>query len=181
LCKHSLENPGHRTLSSLNFYLLEKCAGTIAIKVTVNLIRFCNIDKLTVTLIEPISLPSFHRKQVYCPYPDEFDSAGIAYRCIPLASNAPPRPGDLELCLKRLEMCYAYARSEIEAGRTLLVHCRHGKDRTGMFMAHYLKMQRSLSTLEAIAQVKAVRPVALTADGWDQLAIEVLDACEAAV
>jgi protein-tyrosine phosphatase len=114
-------------------------------------------------------------------YPDEFDSAGIVYRCIPLASNAPPRPGDLELCLERLEMCYAYARSEIEAGRTLLVHCRHGKDRTGMFMAHYLKMQRSLSTLEAIAQVKAVRPIALTADGWDQLAIEVLDACEAAV
>lgn len=110
-------------------------------------------------------------------YPDEFDSAGIAYRCIPLASNAPPRPGDLELCLERLEMCYAYARSEIEAGRTLLVHCRHGKDRTGMFMAHYLKMQRSLSTLEAIAQVKAVRPIALTADGWDQFAIEVLDAC----
>jgi protein-tyrosine phosphatase len=85
------------------------------------------------------------------------------------------------LCLERLEMCYAYARSEIEAGRTLLVHCRHGKDRTGMFMAHYLKMQRSLSTLEAIDQVKAVRPIALTADGWDQLAIEVLDACEAAV
>jgi protein-tyrosine phosphatase len=98
-------------------------------------------------------------------YPDEFDSAGIAYRCIPLASNAPPRPGDLELCLERLEMCYAYARSEIEADRTLLVHCRHGKDRTGMFMAHYLKIQRSLSTLEAIAQVKAVRPIALTADG----------------
>ena len=114
-------------------------------------------------------------------YPDEFDSAGIVYRCIPLASNAPPRPGDLELCLERLEMCYAYARSEIEAGRTLLVHCRHGKDRTGMFMAHYLKMQRSLSTLEAIAQVKAVRPIALTADGWDQFTIEVLDACDATV
>ena len=114
-------------------------------------------------------------------YPDEFDSAGIVYHCIPLASNAPPRPGDLELCLERLEMCYAYARSEIEAGRTLLVHCRHGKDRTGMFMAHYLKMQRSLSTLEAIAEVKAVRPIALTAEGWDQFTIEVLDACDVAV
>jgi protein-tyrosine phosphatase len=114
-------------------------------------------------------------------YPDEFDSAGIVYRCIPLASNAPPRPGDLELCLERLEMCYAYARSEIEAGRVLMVHCRHGKDRTGMFMAHYLKMQRKLSTLEAIAEVKAVRPIALTAEGWDQFAIEVLGACDAAV
>ena len=114
-------------------------------------------------------------------YPDEFDSAGIVYRCIPLASNAPPRPGDLELCLERLALAYAYARNEIEAGRALMVHCRHGKDRTGMFMAYYLKMQRKLGTLEAIAQVKAVRPIALTADGWDQFTIEVLDACDAAV
>jgi len=89
-------------------------------------------------------------------YPDEFDGAGIAYRCIPLASNAPPRPGDLELCIERLEMCYAYARSEIEAGRA------------------------KLSTREAIAAVKDVRPIALTADGWDQFAIEVLDACDVA-
>ncbi len=114
-------------------------------------------------------------------YPDEFDGAGIAYRCIPLASNAPPRPGDLELCLERLALAYAYARSEIEAGRALLVHCRHGKDRTGMFMAHYLKMQGKLSTRDAIAAVKDVRPIALTAEGWDEFAIDVLDACDAAV
>jgi hypothetical protein len=46
-------------------------------------------------------------------------------------------------------------------------------------MAHYLKMQRKLPTLDAIAAVKAVRPIALSADGWDQFAIEVLDACAA--
>jgi protein-tyrosine phosphatase len=49
--------------------------------------------------------------------------------------------------------------------------------RTGLFMAHYLKMQHELPTLDAIAAVKAVRPIALSADGWDQFAIEVLDAC----
>jgi protein-tyrosine phosphatase len=49
-----------------------------------------------------------------------------------------------------------------------------------MFMAHYLKMQRCLNTRDAIAAVKDVRPIALTADGWDQFAIEVLDACDAA-
>jgi protein-tyrosine phosphatase len=114
-------------------------------------------------------------------YPDEFDSVGLSYRCIPLASNAPPRPGDLELCVERLALAYAHARDEIEAGRPLLVHCRHGKDRTGLFMAHYLKMQRELPTLDAIAAVKAVRPIALSADGWDQFAIEVLDACAAPI
>jgi protein-tyrosine phosphatase len=113
-------------------------------------------------------------------YPDEFDSAGISYLCIPLASNAPPRPGDLELCVERLALAYSYARSEIEAGRALLVHCRHGKDRTALFMAHYLKMQRKLGTREAIAVVKAVRPIALTATGWDRFAIDVLDAGDAA-
>jgi len=41
------------------------------------------------------------------------------------------------------------------------------------------KMQRKLPTLDAIAAVKAVRPIALSADGWDQFAIEVLDACAA--
>ena len=37
-------------------------------------------------------------------YPDEIDSVGLSYRCIPLASNAPPRPGDLELCVERLAL-----------------------------------------------------------------------------
>jgi protein-tyrosine phosphatase len=114
-------------------------------------------------------------------YPDELHSAGIAYRCIPLSSNAPPRAGDLELCVERLALAHAFARSEIEAGRALLVHCRHGKDRTAMFMAHYLKMQRKLGSREAIAAVKDVRPIALTATGWDQFALDVLDACDADV
>ena len=59
----------------------------------------------------------------------------------------------------------------------MLVHCRLGKDRSGLFMAHYLTQRRRLPTLDAIAAVKAVRPIALSADGWDQFAIEVLDAC----
>ena len=50
-----------------------------------------------------------------------------------------------------------------------------------MFMARYLKMQCELSTHDAIAAVKDVRPIALTADGWDQFAIEVLETCDAAV
>ena len=111
-------------------------------------------------------------------YVDELDSADLSYRCIPLASNAPPRPGDLELCLDRLPMAYAFARNRIETGRALMVHCRHGKDRTGLFMAYYLKIQYRLSTGDAISQVMSVRPIALTAENWDQFAIEVLDACQ---
>jgi len=110
-------------------------------------------------------------------YPEDFESVGVNYRCIPLARTAPPRPGDLELCLERLPQAYAFARGEIESGRTLLVHCRQGKDRTGMFMAYYLKVHLGLDSHSAIARVKAVRPIALSADGWNEFVLEVLDSC----
>jgi protein-tyrosine phosphatase len=110
-------------------------------------------------------------------YTDDFESIGVHYRCIPLASNAPPRSGDLELCLDRLPQAYAYARAEIQSGRALLVHCRQGKDRTGLFMAYYLKLRYNLSSQQAVARVKAVRPIALSADGWGEFADKVLDAC----
>lgn len=112
-------------------------------------------------------------------YTDEFEAIGMPWRCIPLASNAPPRPGDLELCCERLPLAYAWARAEIESGRPVLVHCRQGKDRTGLFMAYFLKMRLGLGSREAIARVMAVRPIALTAEGWDRFAVEVLDACGA--
>jgi len=74
-------------------------------------------------------------------------------------------------------MASTYARDEIEAGRPLLLHCHHGKDRSGRFMAHYLTQRRELPTLDAIAAVKVVRPVGVSADGWDRFAVEVVDAC----
>ena len=112
-------------------------------------------------------------------YQDELDGADLSYRCIALSSNAPPRPGDLELCLERLPLAFTFARSQIDVGKALMVHCRHGKGRTGLFMAYYLKMQYGLSTSEAISRVMTVRPIALSAESWDQFAVEVLDACEA--
>ena len=111
-------------------------------------------------------------------YPDEFSAVDMAYRCIPLAANAPPRDGDLELCLARLPQAYAYALNEIDSGNSVMVHCRHGKDRTGLFMAYFLQQQLGMSSKDAIDRVKTVRPIALTAEGWDQFAFDVLDACQ---
>ena len=110
-------------------------------------------------------------------YPDDFAAVYMSYRCIPLASNAPPRDGDLELCLQRLPKAYDYSLGEIESGRTVMVHCRHGKDRTGLFMAYFLQRRLGLKPTEAIDRVKQVRPIALTAEGWEQFAQEVLEAC----
>ncbi len=110
-------------------------------------------------------------------YADDFSAAGMSHRCIPLAANAPPRDGDLELCLARLPLAYEYALNEIESGKSVLVHCRQGKDRTGLFMAYFLRRQQGISSEDAIDRVKTVRPIAFSAQGWEQFAIDVLDAC----
>jgi len=110
-------------------------------------------------------------------YADDFAAAGMSHRCIPLAANAPPRDGDLELCLARLPLAYEYALNEIESGNSVLVHCRQGKDRTGLFMAYFLRRQQGISSEDAIDRVKTVRPIAFSAQGWEQFAIDVLDAC----
>ena len=87
------------------------------------------------------------------------------------------REGDLELCLARLPTAYEYALNEIESGNSVLVHCRQGKDRTGLFMAYFLRRQLGMGSKDAIVRVKQVRPIALTAEGWEQFAIDVLEAC----
>ena len=115
-----------------------------------------------------------HAESVYA---EDFSALDMPYRCIPLAANAPPREGDHELCMTRLPMAYEYALNQIESGHSVLVHCRRSKDRTGLFMAYFLRQQLGLSTGDAIERVKTVRPIALTAEGWEDFAIELLESC----
>lgn len=110
-------------------------------------------------------------------YADDFSAIGMSHCCIPLADNAPPREGDLALCIKQLPLAYRFVKDEIESGHAVLIHCRQGKDRTGLFMAYFLIKQLGLDSLDAIARVKAVRPIALTAEGWNPFALEVLESC----
>jgi len=109
-------------------------------------------------------------------YPDELQPFGINHLCVPLAANAPPEPGELELCVERLPLAYEFAHQHIANGKAVLVHCRHGKDRTGLFMAYYLVKRYDLAPQEAIGRVKAVRPIAMTAVGWDEFVPDVLRA-----
>ncbi len=59
-------------------------------------------------------------------------------------------------------------------GRPVLVHCTSGKDRTGLFLSYYVCTTEGLSPSDAIREVRRVRPIALTADGWEQFAQRVL-------
>ena len=108
-------------------------------------------------------------------HPEDFAALGMSYRCIPLSDNEPPRDGDMEHCLAALPEAYDYVRGELDEQRTVLVHCRSGKDRTGLFMCYFLIRESGMSIDDAIAEVRRVRPIALSAEGWEDLAVAVLE------
>jgi protein-tyrosine phosphatase len=107
-------------------------------------------------------------------HPEELAAAGIDYKCVPLSDAAPPHPGDLAICVAALPEALEFVLNSIDEGRSVIVHCRSGKDRTGMFLSYYLCKTEGLPADQAIEQVKLVRPIALTADGWELFTLRVL-------
>ncbi len=107
---------------------------------------------------------------------EDFSALGMSYRCIPLSDNAPPRDGDFEHCLDALPEAYDYVRGELNRQRAVLIHCSSGKDRTGLSMCYFLMRESGVSVADAIAEVRRVRPIALSAEGWEQFTAAVLKA-----
>lgn len=107
-------------------------------------------------------------------HPQDFRAQHIAYACVPLSPNAPPQPGDEEACLKALPLAYSFVQEQVSKGRATMVHCSSGKDRTGLFLAYYLVRGEALTVEAAIGEVRRVRPIAFSAPGWDEFAVDVL-------
>lgn len=107
---------------------------------------------------------------------EDLSKVGIEYRCIPLSNAAPPRPGDAEICASALPRALEFVVAAAESGRAVLVHCSSGKDRTGMFLSYYLCSTEGMSPSQAVAEVRRVRPIALSAEGWEVFTLEVLQA-----
>ena len=59
----------------------------------------------------------------------------------------------------------------------MLIHCRSGKDRTGLLMAYYLLNERAMTVGQAMDQVLRVRPIAFTAEGWLDYCKSILNEC----
>lgn len=106
--------------------------------------------------------------------PADFEPHDIAYACFPLSKNAPPEPGDDQQCWEALPNAYAFVQEQLAAGRVVLVHCTSGKDRTGMYMAYHLMRASGLAAEAAITEVRRVREIAFSAEGWDAFAPHVL-------
>ena len=109
-------------------------------------------------------------------YLDDLARAGLVSACFPMADNAPPRPGDFEHCIEMLPRVFDYLAERIAEGCTPLVHCSAGKDRTGLVLCDYLCRAEGLAPLAAIRELRRVRPIALSARGYEDFAIEVLAA-----
>lgn len=107
-------------------------------------------------------------------HPEDFARLGLLYRCVALSPNAPPQPGDLEHCVAVLPDAYDFVLGNEQRGMATLVHCHSGKDRTALFMAYYLCRRFGLPAATAVERVKAVRPIAFTAIGWEEFALQVL-------
>ena len=105
---------------------------------------------------------------------EELQAVSIDYKCIPLSKSAPPITGDLELCLEVLPKALEFVLDSRVTNAAALVHCSSGKDRTGMFLCYYLCIVENYFPEEAVAEVKRVRSIALSAPGWEELTYAVL-------
>ena len=101
-------------------------------------------------------------------------SLGMKYANIPMSDNAPARDGDREFCLANLTRAMAFIQEHRQKG-PVLVHCRSGKDRTGLVLAAYLVEFEHYDAHKAMAELLDLRPIAFSAEGWMEFALEVLD------
>ncbi len=103
-------------------------------------------------------------------------AVGIDYARISLSPNAPPRDGDLELCLEALPRALAFLNRAVEAGKAAMIHCTSGKDRTGLLMCYYLCRCEAYTPKSAIIELRRVRPIGLSAAEYEPFVEQVLSA-----
>jgi protein-tyrosine phosphatase len=103
-----------------------------------------------------------------------FVAGGIDASWVPLPTNVPPTKASEEKCVEALPRAYAFVSAQLRNGRRVLVHCHAGKDRTGMLLAVWLAKTEGLSAPAATRRVREVRPLAITAPGWETLALSVI-------
>lgn len=101
------------------------------------------------------------------PNPDEVPAAGLRHHSLPMPPILPLTDSLQDMLLGRLEEVLATVQAEVSAGQPTLVHCHAGKDRTGLTLTAYLVRYHGLDVEQAISQVRAVRPNAMSAPGYE--------------
>jgi len=104
------------------------------------------------------------------PDPAEIAAAGLHHHSRPLPAILPVSDSLQDLMLSGLEAVLGTMQAEVSAGRPTLLHCHAGKDRTGLALTAYLVRYHGLEVDEAIARVRSVRPIAMSAAGYEATA-----------
>lgn len=111
--------------------------------------------------------------------PSIISAAAIAHQHIPFPKGEPPDADAFVIGSGAVPSAYEWFRARVVHG-PVLVHCSHGKDRTGLFMAYALMRHHGLEPRSAIAELKRMRPNALSAEGWSEFAHDLLTVLSAA-
>jgi protein-tyrosine phosphatase len=96
----------------------------------------------------------------------EVTAAGLRHHSLPMPPLLPLSEALQDMLLRQLEEVLAAIHAEVSAGQPTLVHCHAGKDRTGLALTAYLVRHHGLEVEEAIARVRGVQPVAMSAPGY---------------
>lgn len=111
--------------------------------------------------------------------PSSIAAAKIAHGHMPFPKGEPPDEDAFAVGCTAVPNAYDWFRTQASQG-PVLVHCSHGKDRTGLFMAYALMRYYGLDPGSAIAELKQTRPNALSANGWSEFAHDLLTVLSAA-
>lgn len=101
--------------------------------------------------------------------------AGIDHVSFTLPDSIPPTNDDALLWCEVLPKAFNYIKCQLAKGDgAVMVHCYAGKDRTGMLLGSYLTLVEGLNPNDAFLKLKAVRPVALTSQGYEDFFFDLM-------
>lgn len=104
----------------------------------------------------------------------EFEQFGIENIWIPLLDDYPANLETEKACRKIIPKSYDLLSELITKNKRVVVHCSWGRDRTGFLLAYYIMKTENISPIEAINRIRIVQPKAITAKGWEEMAIRIM-------
>ncbi len=104
---------------------------------------------------------------------------GIELTLIHLTDSIPPGRHDRAIYSERVPEAVAHVAKIVQAGAgAILVHCHAGNDRTGTVLASWLHRTGGLSSEEAVIRVRQANPEALSALGYEEMALELMNSAQ---